>query len=127
MILKKEGYIQIKPQREDGKEGNWRWGLDTAIKQINDLIPKFMPTRKIWGVMQKDYLKGRSLVKSTSLWTFKDVNSERGTEEFIALGFDKRVFPKPKPLGTITHCIELSDSPFNSPLRNPADSQKLNN
>ena len=106
--IEKEGYIKIKPQREDGKEGNWRWGMDTAIKQINDLIPKFMPTRKVWGIMQKDYLEGRSLVKSTSSWTFKDVNSERGTEEFIALGFDKRVFPKPKPLGTIEHCIELS-------------------
>ena len=56
----REEYIQIKPQREDGKEGNWRWGLETAIKEIGDLIPKFMPARKVWGVMQKDYLEGRS-------------------------------------------------------------------
>lgn len=103
----KPGYIQIKPQREDGKEGNWRWGLDTAEKQIKDLIPKFMPSRKVWGVMQKDYLEGRALVKPTSSWTFKDVNSERGTEEFIELGFDKRVFPKPKPVGTIERCVKL--------------------
>lgn len=102
-----EGYIQIKPQREDGREGNWRWGLETAIKQIADIVPKFMPARKVWGVMQKDYLEGRALVKPTSSWTFKDVNSERGTEEFITLGFDKRVFPKPKPIGTIQRCIRL--------------------
>lgn len=102
-----KGYIQIKPQREDGKEGNWRWGLATAIKQIEDLVPKFMPTRKIWGIMQKDYLEGRALVKPTSSWTFKDVNSERGTEEFIGLGFDKRVFLKPKPVGTIERCLRL--------------------
>ena len=70
-------------------------------------MPKFMPTRKIWGVMQKDYLEGRALVKPTSSWTFKDVNSERGTEEFIRLGFDKRIFPKPKPVGTIERCIKL--------------------
>lgn len=66
-----EGYIQIKPQREDGKEGNWRWGLDTAKAQIEQLVPKFMPSRKVWGVMQKDYLEGRSLVKTTSAWTFR--------------------------------------------------------
>lgn len=102
-----EEYIQIKPQREDGKEGNWRWGLETSIKEIGDLIPKFMPTRKVWGVMQKDYLEGRSLVKPTSSWTFKDVNSERGTEDFINLGFDKRIFPKPKPIGTLRRCIKL--------------------
>ena len=104
----REGYIIIKPQREDGKEGNWRWGLETAKAQIGDLMPKFMPSRKVWGVMQKDYLEGRSLVKPTSSWTFKDVNSERGTEEFINLGFDKRVFPKPKPIGTIERCLKLA-------------------
>lgn len=103
-----QGYIRIKPQREDKKDGNWRWGLDTAVKQIDDLTPKYMPTRKVWGVMQKDYLEGRSLVKPTTSWTFKDVNSERGTEDFISLGFDKRVFPKPKPLGTIKRCLKLS-------------------
>ena len=104
----KDGYIQIKPQREDGKEGNWRWGIETAKKQIADLVPKFMPTRKVWGVMQKDYLEGRALVKPTSSWTFKDINSERGTDEFIGLGFDKRVFSKPKPIGTIKRCLKLS-------------------
>ena len=103
----REGFIQIKPQREDGKEGNWRWGLDTAEKQISELVPKFMPSRKVWGIMQKDYLEGRALVKPTTSWTFKDVNSERGTEEFVGLGFDKRVFPKPKPVGTIKRCIKL--------------------
>ena len=102
------GFIQIKPQRDDGKEGNWRWGLETATKQINELLPKFMPARKVWGVMEKDFLEGRNLVKPTSSWTFKDVNSERGSEEFIALGFDKRVFPKPKPIGTILRCTKLS-------------------
>ncbi len=106
--ITREGYIQIKPQREDGREGNWRWGIETATNQINELVPKFMPTRKVWGVMQKDYLEGRSLVKPTSSWTFKDVNSERGTEEFVNLGFDKRIFPKPKPIGTIKRCIQLS-------------------
>ena len=109
--LNKEGYIQIKPQREDGCEGNWRWGIETAVSQISELIPKFMPSRKVWGVMQKDYLEGRSLVKPTSSWTFKDVNSERGTEEFVELGFDKRIFPKPKPIGTIKRCIQLSCTP----------------
>ena len=110
------GYIQIKPQREDGKEGNWRWGMETAINQIDFLVPKFMPARKVWGVMVKDYLEGRSLVKPTSSWTFKDVNSERGSEEFIDLGFDKRTFPKPKPMGTIERCMKLALSPNNSDI-----------
>lgn len=90
------------------KEGNWRWALETSREKIVQLIPKFMPIRKIWGVMEKDYLEGRLLVKPTSAWTFKDVNSERGTEEFVNLGFDKRIFLKPKPVGTIKRCVELA-------------------
>ena len=102
------GYIQIVPLREDGQEGNWRWGIDNAKENIEKLIPKFMPKRKIWGIMEKDYLKSREFVKPTTSWDFKDVNSERGTEEFISLNFDKRVFPKPKPIGTIKRCLKLA-------------------
>ena len=58
--------------------------------------------------MQKDYLGERALVKPVSAWTFKDVNSERGTEEFVKLKFDKRIFAKPKPIGTIIRCLKLS-------------------
>ena len=105
--LELDDFIIIKPQREDGKDGNWRWEINTARERINEIIPKFMPTRKIWGVMQKDYLEERNLVKPTSSWTFKDINSERGTEDFVELGFDKRIFPKPKPLGLITRCTKL--------------------
>lgn len=107
------GFIQIKPLLEDGREGRWRVGFETAQGRINSLVPKFMPARKIWGIMEKDYLEGRSLVKPTSSWTFKDVNSERGSEEFIDLGFDKRVFPKPKPIGTIKRCLKLSTTEDN--------------
>ncbi len=103
-------FIQIKPLREDGKEGNWRWGIETSKQQLDYLIPKFMPNRKVWSVMGKDYLENRCAVKPTSSWTFKDINSERGSEEFIDLGFDKRVFTKPKPLGTIKRSLLLSTS-----------------
>ncbi len=104
------GCIQIKPLRQDGKEGNWRWGMENANKNLWKLQAKWMPTREIWGVFEKDYLKDRGFVKPTSSWTFKDVNSERGSEAFINLRFDKRVFPKPKPIGTIRRILEVGTS-----------------
>lgn len=109
-------YIQIIPLRQDGKEGNWRWGIDNANKNLWKLYPKWMPSKEIWGVFEKDYLKDRGLVKPTSSWTFKDVNSERGSETFIDLGFDKRVFPKPKPIGTIKRILEVGTSKDNSDI-----------
>lgn len=102
------GFKSIKPLRKDGREGNWRWGLDTSSKNIHKLGAKYMPNREIWGVYEKDMLKDRGLVKATSAWTFKDVNSERGSEEFINLGFDKRLFPKPKPIGTIKRTLQVA-------------------
>jgi len=105
-----EGYHSIIPLRADGKEGNWRWEMDTAKEKLSRLKAKFMPNREIWGVFEKDYLHERGLVKPTSSWTFKDVNSERGSETFINLGFDKRIFPKPKPIGTIKRLCQISSA-----------------
>ena len=103
-----DGYLEIIPLREDGKEGRYRWGFDTAKKDITKLIARYMPQRKIWGVFEKDYLDGREAIKPTSVWDFKDVNSERGTEQFMELGFEKEVFPKPKPIGTIKRTLQLA-------------------
>ena len=58
--------------------------------------------------MERDYLSDELRVKATTAWTFKDLNSERGTEQFVDLGFDKEVFPRPKPLGTIIRPLELA-------------------
>ncbi len=71
-----------------------------------------MPTRKIWGIMVKDYLEGRELLKPISSWTYKDVNSERGTEQFIDLAFEKTIFNNPKPIGTIKRCMQLSTTSY---------------
>lgn len=102
------GYIQIAPVRDDGSFGRWRWGIETSKEKINKLIPKFMKVKEKWTVMEKDYLSDKEYVKPTTNWDYKDVNSERGTEQFIDLGFDKRVFDRPKPIGTIKRILEIS-------------------
>lgn len=106
-----DGFIQIKPLKDTGEEGNWRWGFDNSQSNTSKVMARYMPNRKIWGVFEKDYLEGRSLAKPTSAWTFKEVNSERGSESFIGLGFDKKVFPRPKPLGLIHRILNVSVSP----------------
>lgn len=108
---KQPSEIEIIPLREDGSEGRWRWGFETSKANISELIARYMPQRGIWGVFEKDYLDGRAPVKTTSVWTFKDVNSERGTEDFISHGFDKEVFPRPKPLGTMRRILEIGILP----------------
>lgn len=108
--------VEIFPLREDGAEGRWRWGFKTAIDYADSLIARFMPNRKIWGVFEKDYLEGRSLIKPTSSWTFKEVNSERGSEQFVDLGFPKEAFSRPKPLGTIHRILDIGAQPTTDAL-----------
>lgn len=106
------GFIQIFPQKESGELGNWRWEMKTAQRDIKLLLPKFMPNRKTWSVFVKDYLTEDKKVKPTSSWTDKVFNSERGSEQFIELGFKKEVFPKPKPIGLIKKILEFVVRPI---------------
>ena len=71
-----------------------------------------MPNKGQWSLFEWQYLDERGDVKPTTLWDFKDVNSERGTETFIKfLGFNKSDFPNPKPVGTIERVIKIATDP----------------
>ncbi|MDY0410133.1 site-specific DNA-methyltransferase [Virgibacillus soli] len=104
-----DGYMSILPMKSKTVEGRWRWGVDTAKRDIKKLLARYMPVKKQWSVFEKDYLDEKELVKPTSAWTFKDVNSERGTEMFTKhLGFKKSDFPNPKPVGTIERVLQIA-------------------
>ena len=104
-----EGYIRIEPMKTAAIEGRWRWERSTAVAQKFYLHPRYMPNKGQWSVFEWEYLKERGWVKPTSVWDFKDVNSERGTEVFTKdLGFAKAEFPNPKPVGTIQRIIRIA-------------------
>ena len=111
-----EGYVRIIPLREDGSEGNWRWELKTAQANISSLQPSIMPKRRVWTVYEIDRLQPDELIKPTSAWTKPEFNSERGSEQFLELGFDKSDFPNPKPVGTLKRIMELGTSATESDI-----------
>lgn len=101
--------IEILPMKDSTTEGCWRWGKDTSKENIKNLYARYMPNKKQWSIFEKDYFDVSEKIKSTSIWDFKDVNSERGTEIFVKeLKFDKNDFPKPKPIGTIERALQLA-------------------
>ena len=108
-----EGFIRIVPMKSATVEGRWRWGKDEKSMQEGfcNLVARYMPTKKQWSIFEKDYLRDKEGVKPVSAWTYKDVNSERGTEQFVALGFDKTDFPNPKPIGTIQRILTMLNDP----------------
>ena len=103
-----EDCIVIFPMKSATIEGRWRWGAETAEENISNLYAKYMPTKKQWSVFEKDFFVADRSIKPTSVWDFKDVNSERGTETFFNLGFVKSDFPNPKPVGTIERVLKLA-------------------
>ncbi|MCJ7509683.1 MAG: site-specific DNA-methyltransferase, partial [Dehalococcoidia bacterium] len=112
----REGFISIRPLREDGSEGNWRWEIKASLERALVLVAKLMPVRKIWSVFEMDYLQPDERIKPTTAWTMKEVNSERGTEQFIALGFDKELFPRPKPVGLLGQILALAAAPHQTDI-----------
>ena len=107
--LTPQGYIRIEPMKSQNVEGTWRWGRDTAQKLIKYIHPRYMPNKGQWSIFEWQYLDERGDVKPTSVWDYKDVNSERGTEMFIKyLGFKNSDFPNPKPVGTIERVVRIA-------------------
>ena len=104
-----DGFIRIEPMKSKDVQGTWRWGQDTAIAQKTYIHPRYMPNKQQWSLFEWEYLDERGAAKPTTLWDFKDVNSERGTEVFIKyLGFKKEDFPNPKPVGTIQRILQIA-------------------
>jgi len=104
-----QGYIRIVPMKSQNVDGTWRWGRETAQEQIKYLHPRYMPNKGQWSIFEWQYLDERGDVKPTSVWDYKDVNSERGTEVFIKfLGFKSSDFPNPKPVGTIERIVRIA-------------------
>lgn len=104
-----EGFIRIEPMKSKDVQGTWRWGQDTANAQKTYIHPRYMPNKQQWSLFEWEYLDERGAAKPTTLWNFKDVNSERGTEVFIKyLGFKKEDFPNPKPVGTIQRILQIA-------------------
>lgn len=101
-------YIRIEPIKNETTEGRWCWEKATSEQDIDKLIAQYQPVKGQWSIFQKDMLEGRDLVTPTTAWTFKDVNSERGTETFHNLGFTKKDFLNPKPVGTLKRILKLA-------------------
>ena len=105
-----EGCIRIVPMKTSEIEGSWRWGKETASSDLAHLHALYMENKGQWSIFEMQYLDERGDVKPTSVWSQKDVNSERGTEAFVQLGFNQRVFQNPKPVGTLSRIIRIASS-----------------
>ncbi len=106
-LKKTEGDIEILPRLSDGSDGRWRWGKETAIQRMDELVAVKVRGRNEWDVFQKDYLPddGSKRIKPKSVWMGPKFSAESGTLQTKAI-LGKGVFETPKPTGIVEYCIE---------------------
>ena len=91
----KIGYSEVWAITVNGNKSVWRWGKETAAKEINNLI-----ARKSHDGEFRIYQKYRKLTQTAkTVWERKDFISNKGTKELQQLlGIGVFEFPKPLAL-----------------------------
>lgn len=103
--------FEIYPKLSDGNDGRWRWGKNTALERIDELVPKYIKVRDEYDIYQKDYLFSnegeQKRVKPKSFWIDSKFSSDSGTRNFKEL-FQNKAFNNPKSLDFIKECLYQS-------------------
>ena len=108
--------IEVYPQKSDGTDGCWRWGLETTRLKINNLIGRAVASGSKWDVFEKDYLETDGelrRIKPKSVFSGTFYSTDRATKEYRALMPDVD-FTAPKPVAMLSDLIEYSLSSENN-------------
>lgn len=100
--------IEVLPRLSDGEDGRWRWGKDTALSRLSDLVGGMVGSDQRWDIFQIDYADtpdGAKRIKPKTVWMGPEFANEAGTLELKRL-FGKAPFDTAKPLGLLNYCIE---------------------
>ncbi|MEM6807274.1 MAG: site-specific DNA-methyltransferase, partial [Bacteroidota bacterium] len=81
------------PKRKDGSDGAWRWSKK-KIKEEEDRI-EWIEGRNGWSPYYKIYAENRKIRPPETIWTHKEVGSNRTSKAEI-----KKLFPNSSPFGT---------------------------
>lgn len=106
-LTKADNMVEIVPKLSDGTDGRWRWGKDTAIERLKELIVEMVSGRNEYDVFQKDYLFAGKRIKPKSVWFGAEFSAEAGTLQTKEL-LGKGIFETPKSVSFLKYCLEQS-------------------
>lgn len=104
--------VSIFPKLSDDSDGRWRWGKDTAMDRLDELMARPVGKEKRWDVFQIDYAdtaEGEKRIKPKSVWIGPEFSNEAGTLEVKEL-IGKGIFDTPKPVALLTYILEQTVS-----------------
>ena len=97
-----EGYKEVWAITVNGNESVWRWGKDTAKKELHNLTSRLSHDGEF-----RIYQKYRKLTQTAkTVWAEKDFISNKGTKELQAL-LGMGIFDFPKPLALMQRLVTI--------------------
>lgn len=111
--LTQDSYYSIEalPVKSNGVDGRWRWGRETAAKNIHFLYGKKVGNK--FNIYEKDYLEsdeGARRVRPKSVLGGAAYSTDVATKEYRALMGDID-FSNPKPIALLTDLIVYATNP----------------
>ncbi|MFA6252262.1 MAG: site-specific DNA-methyltransferase [Candidatus Paceibacterota bacterium] len=104
---KNKDWVEVYPKESQGYKTVWRWGKEKAFENLNtEIIGKAMESGDGYQIVEK-YRKKSKMARS--IWTDKDVNTEKGTLLLKEI-FGRKVFAYPKPAEMIMRIIEMGSN-----------------
>ena len=111
--LEKSDYYseEALPIKSNGIDGRWRWGRDTALKNISFLFGKRVGNK--YNIYEKDYLEsdeGARRIRPKSVLGGAIYSTDVATKEYRAL-MGSIDFNNPKPIALLTDLITYATNP----------------
>ena len=105
--------IEALPIKSDGVDGRWRWGAETAQKNIDYIYGKKVQGKDRYNIYEKDYLnddEGQRRIRPKSVMSGAAYSTDGATKEYRAL-MKPIEFDSPKPVAMMKDLIEYSIDP----------------
>ena len=106
-------YLETLPVKSDGVDGRWRWGKETALKNIDYVVGKQVQGKERYNIYEKDYLEdenGQRRIRPKSVMSGASYSTDVATKEYRAL-MKPLEFDSPKPVALLRDLVEYANSP----------------
>ena len=103
--------IEALPVKSNGVDGRWRWGRETAQKNIEYIVGREVGNK--YNIYEKDYYEsedGARRVRPKSVLSGSAYSTDVATKEYRAI-MDEIDFSNPKPVAMLKDLIEYSINP----------------
>lgn len=101
------------PIKSDGVEGRWRWGKDTALKNIDSLFARKVVALNKYNIYEKDYLESDGeirRIKPKTVLSGASYSTDTATKQYRAL-MSPIDFSNPKSVAMIEDLVTYSTDP----------------